>query len=106
MRFSRQTKAASRWVSISPILESCRSRRITRVDSAHAFAWAPDGRSIVLSQFTLVDNARLFADLFRVDVASGAMTRLTRSARLTSPDVHPSGRTIVAVQYDRIEADS
>ena len=83
----------------------CRSarraaRRITRVDSAHAFAWAPDGRSIVLSQLTLVDNARVFGDLFRVEVASGAMTRLTRSARLTSPDVHPSGRTIVAVQYD------
>ena len=81
-------------------LPSCRPRRITRVDSAHAFAWAPDGRSIVLSQLTLVDNARLFGDLFRVEVESGAMTRLTRSARLTSPDVHPSGRTIVAVQYD------
>jgi hypothetical protein len=82
-------------------LHSCRPRRITRVDSAHAFAWAPDGRSIVLSQLELVDNARLFGDLFRVDVESGGMTRLTRSARLTSPDMHPSGRTIVAVQYDR-----
>ena len=28
------------------------------------------------------------------------MTRLTRSARLASPDVHPTGRTIAAVQYD------
>ena len=81
-------------------LRSCNPRRITRVDSAHAFAWTPDGRSIVLSQLSLVDNARLFGDLFRIDVQSGAMTRLTRSARLTSPDVHPSGRTIVAVQYD------
>jgi Tol biopolymer transport system component len=81
-------------------LQQCKDRRITRVNSAHAFAWSPDGRSIVLSQFTLVDNARVFADLFRVEVASGALTQLTRSARLTSPDMHPSGRTIVAVQYD------
>src|SRR5262245_49482075 len=80
-------------------LQACQPRRLTRVNSAHAFAWAPDGRSIVFSQFELVDNVRLFADLFRVDVASGAVTRLTRSARLTSPDMHPSGRTVVAVQY-------
>ncbi len=81
-------------------LQTCQPRRIIRVNGAHAFAWTPDGRSIVLSQLALVDNARLHADLFRVEVASGDTTRLTRSARLTSPDVHPSGRTIVAVQYD------
>jgi len=81
-------------------LQKCESRRITRVNSAHALTWSPDGRSIVLSQFTLVDNARVFADLFRVEIASGAIQQLTRSARLTSPDMHPSGRTIVAVQYD------
>jgi hypothetical protein len=81
-------------------LRQCQPRRIARVNSAHAFAWAPDGRSIVLSQFMLVDNARVFADLFRVEMASGRVTRLTRAARLTSPDVHPSGRTAVAVQYE------
>ena len=70
------------------------------MNSPHAFAWSPDGRSIVFSQLALVDNARAFTDLYRVEVASGAITRLTRSARLTSPDVHPDGRTIVAVQYD------
>jgi hypothetical protein len=82
-------------------LQACEPRRLTRVNSAHAFAWTPDARFIVFSQFMLVDNARVFADLFRVEVASGAITRLTRSARLTSPDVHPSGRTAVAVQYER-----
>ncbi len=81
-------------------LRACKPRRIARVDSPHAFAWAPDGRSIVFSQLALVDNARLFSDLFRVEIASGGVTRLTRAARLASPDVHPSGRTIVAVQYD------
>ena len=81
-------------------LQACEPRRIARVDGSQAFAWAPDGRSIVFSQLTLVDNARLFSDLFRVEIASGDVTRLTRAARLASPDVHPSGRTIVAVQYD------
>jgi hypothetical protein len=80
-------------------LQTCEPRRIARVNSAHAFAWTPDGRSIVLSQVVLVDNVRAFGDLFRVEVASGRATRLTRSARLASPDMHPSGRTIVAVQY-------
>jgi len=81
-------------------LHACEPRRIARVDSPHPFAWSPDGRSIVFSQLALVDNARLFSDLFRVEIASGGVTRLTRAARLASPDVHPSGRTIVAVQYD------
>jgi hypothetical protein len=81
-------------------LRACTPRRLTRVNSAHAFSWTPDGRSIVFSQFMLVDNVRTFADLFRVEIASGAVTRLTRSARLTSPDVHPSGRMVVAVQYE------
>ncbi len=81
-------------------LHACDPRRIVRVDSAHAFAWSPDGRSIVFSQLVLVDNARALADLYRVEIASGRITRLTRSARLASPDVHPAGRTIAAVQYD------
>jgi hypothetical protein len=82
-------------------LDGCHARRIARLNSAHALAWTPDGRSIVFSQLQLVDNARAFGDLYRVDVDSGAVTRLTRSARLASPDVHPNGRTIVAVQYLR-----
>lgn len=82
-------------------LQSCDARRIARVNSPHAIAWSPDGRSIVFSQLELVDNAREFGDLYRVEISSGAVTRITRSARLTSPDVHPSGRSIVAVQYDK-----
>jgi Tol biopolymer transport system component len=81
-------------------LDACDPRRIARVDGPHAFSWSPDGTSIVFSQFALVDNARVLADLYRVEIASGAITRLTRSARLSSPDVHPAGRIIVAVQYD------
>jgi hypothetical protein len=80
-------------------LQTCEARRIARVNSAHAFSWTRDGRSIVFSQLELVDTARAFGDLYRIDVDSGAVRRLTRSARLASPDVHPDGRTIVAVQY-------
>jgi hypothetical protein len=81
-------------------LDACHKRRIARVDSPHPFAWSRDGGSIVFSQLALVDNTRAIADLYRVDIASGAITRLTRSARLSSPDVHPDGKTIAAVQYD------
>jgi len=82
-------------------LQTCGARRIARVNGAQALSWTRDGRSIVLSQLELVDNARAFGDLYRIDVDSGAVTRLTRSERLASPDVHPNGRTIVAVQYLR-----
>jgi hypothetical protein len=82
-------------------LQACSPRRIARVDSAHAFTWSPDGRSIVFSQRVLVDNARVLGDLYRVEIASGSISRVTRSARLSSPDFHRDGRTIVAVQYDR-----
>jgi hypothetical protein len=80
---------------------TCNARRIARVNSAQALSWTRDGRSIVFAQLELVDNARAFSDLYRIDVHSGDVTRLTRSARLASPDVHPNGRTIVAVQYLR-----
>lgn len=82
-------------------LQTCEARRVARVNSAHAFSWTRDGRSIVFSQLELVDTARAFGDLYRIDVDSGAVRRLTRSARLASPDVHPNGRTVVAVQYLR-----
>ena len=82
-------------------LETCGARRIARVNSPHALAWSADGRSIVFSQLDVVDNAREYGDLYRVEIESGAIMRLTRSARLASPDVHPDGRSIVAVQYDR-----
>ena len=82
-------------------LRTCNARRIARVNTAHALSWTRDGRSIVFSQLELVDNARALGDLYRIEVDSGAVTRLTRSARLASPDVHPNGRTIVAVQYLR-----
>jgi Tol biopolymer transport system component len=81
-------------------LQACQRRRIARVDSSHAVAWSPDGGSIVFSQRGLVDNARSIADLYRIDIVTGSIARLTRSARLASPDMHPGGRTIVALQYD------
>ena len=81
-------------------VQTCDARRIARVNSSHAFSWWPDGRSIVFAQLDVVDNAREFGDLYRIEIASGAIKRITRSARLTSPDVHPDGHRIVAVQYD------
>lgn len=60
-------------------------------------AFAPDGRSLVFSQLELADSFRLYHDLYRADLATGKVRRLTRGARLREADVAPDGR-IVAVQ--------
>ena len=45
----------------------------TAPDAGPSAHWAPDGRSIVVDAQDTLDNP-----LFRVDVASGRVTRLTR----------------------------
>ncbi len=62
------------------------------------FALAPDGKSAVISA---IFNWSLFydyEDLYRLDLKSGSMTRLTGGARATEPDVGQDGKTIVAAR--------
>ena len=59
-------------------------------------AWLPDGSGLVTSQLDLVDQSRIYSDLYRVPLRGG-VERLTRRARLLEPDVSRDGR-IVAVQ--------
>jgi WD40-like Beta Propeller Repeat len=63
-------------------------------------AFAPDGKSMVFSQPELADSFRLYDDLYRADLATGRVRRLTRGARLREADVAPDGR-IVAVAAGR-----
>src|SRR5262249_19801089 len=43
-------------------------------------------------------NVALYGDLYRLERASGHVTRLTWGARLHDPDLSPDGQTLVAVQ--------
>ncbi|HEY8468445.1 MAG TPA: hypothetical protein VIL18_02325, partial [Longimicrobiales bacterium] len=71
-------------------------RTLARRNGTGPSAWLPDG-SLLLAQFEVEGQYRLFQDLYRVD-GDGREHRLTRGARLAEPDVAPDGRRVVAVQ--------
>lgn len=56
-------------------------------------AWLPDGSGVVTSQLDAVDPYRIYSDLYLVPL-SGDTRRLTRSARLSEPDVARDGRMV------------
>lgn len=66
--------------------------------SGGTLALVPGGRAAIVSQSAVHEQFSFYEDLFRVDLASGALERLTSGARLTEPDVSPDGRTIAAAQ--------
>jgi phenylpyruvate tautomerase PptA (4-oxalocrotonate tautomerase family) len=61
------------------------------------------GSVLVFDQLELSNNVGLQSDLYAVDAAGGAVTRLTYGERAGDPDVAPDGRTIVCTvqQADR-----
>ena len=79
-------------------------RQLTQGDFHHREpAWAPDGRSLILSANRRADweYEPRESELYRVDVMTGAVTPLTRR---TGPDyapaVSPDGRTVAYLGYD------
>ncbi len=60
--------------------------------------WSQDGQQLYLGQVEFADRYDLYNDLYTIDVAGGRERRLTQAARLSSPDLAPGGRTLVAVQ--------
>ncbi|HVF83989.1 MAG TPA: S9 family peptidase [Sphingomicrobium sp.] len=73
---ARPTYEADRQVLMLRDLTSGQTRALTKEwdRSVASIAWAPDGRSIVVDANDTLENP-----LFRVDVASGRVTRLTRT---------------------------
>ncbi len=70
--------------------EVVRALELDGVDAVLDLAWSPDGRTIALS-----GKAGAIVDLFRVDLASGAVQRLTEDAFAElEPAWSPDGRTI------------
>jgi hypothetical protein len=72
------------------------SRRRRNGTGGHA--WSADSRALLLSQPEFRDRYRVYRDLYHLDTETGDERRLTRVARLSSPDLAPDGRTLVAVQ--------
>lgn len=72
------------------------------VDDTFSFSATRDGRTVYLTSLkqTLVDPAdpQVVSDLYRLDVDSGALTRITTNAHLWHPAVSPDGKTLIAVQ--------
>lgn len=72
-------------------------RTLARVNGGLGLAWDTGG-AVLASEFEFTDPYTIRAELFRVD-AAGRERRLTRGARLLSPDAAPDG-SIVAVRAD------
>ncbi len=72
------------------------------VDDTFSFSATRDGRTVYLTSMaqTLVDPAdpQVVSDLYRLDVDTGALTRLTTNAHLWHPAVSPDGTALTAVQ--------
>lgn len=70
-------------------------RELARVSGEPGYALHPSGRAIY---FTRPDNHRdiyMFHDLFRRDLESGRVDRLTNGMRAREPDLSPDGRRVV-----------
>jgi len=88
---------------------SVRSKRLDGTDErVHAklftngdLAISPDGRQAVVSQLVTFDTDYSFEDLYRVDLSSGEVERLTFGARASAPDFAPDGQRLAFVQRRR-----
>jgi hypothetical protein len=87
-------------ILVSPGGDAGAARELAWRNANRDLAFTPDGKSLVFSQPELTGSFRLYDDLYRADLASGKVRRLTHGARLREADVGPDGR-IVAVQAGR-----
>lgn len=55
------------------------------------------GAGILIAQLEVSRNTNVFSDLYRIDIKTHAMQRLTQGRRYRSATWHPDGKTIVAV---------
>jgi Tol biopolymer transport system component len=88
----------NRWPALRVVdRDGRRDRILLEVNSDGGSAFTPDGRGIVFSQKEVYEQFYVFHDLFRFDLETGGISRLTRGSRACSPDVSPDGRRVVYV---------
>ena len=61
--------------------------------------WLPDGRALLYVRYEPDAEGFLHPDLFRWDLDSGQVRRLTREADVREPDLAPNGNWAVAVRH-------
>lgn len=71
-----------------------------RVTALEGASWRRDGSGFLTSQLEYADRHRILSDLYEMG-AAGERRRLTRGGRVWEPDLHPGGRTVVAVANAR-----
>jgi hypothetical protein len=70
------------------------STELLTLEGAGSLVLLPDGQSAVLDRYQTYRTYYSYADLYRVDLSTRALERLTTGQRATSPDVSPDGRYI------------
>ena len=88
--------------AVSPVerTHTCAFGHKIKSGVGRAFAWHPDGTSIVYVRRTDAPDGHLFADLFQIDLKSKKSKRLTKFKRATSPAYDAEGRRIVYVSQE------
>ena len=70
-----------------------------------SLSWSPDGKYLLVSKIRFGAHGDLVYDLYKCEVASGALDRISSNDRLEYPDWSPDGKTIVAVKFHRSGSD-
>jgi Tol biopolymer transport system component len=70
-----------------------------------SLSWSPDGKYVLFSKLRFGDHADLVYDLYRCEISSGDLERISSDARLEYPDWSPDGTTIVAAKFHRYGSD-
>jgi len=68
-------------------------------------SWYPGKDAICVSKTRVGSNGNLIHDLFRIDIPTGELSRLTSDGRFEEPDVALQGNRIVAVHTEENHSD-
>ena len=75
-------------------LDGSDDRRVLELPSADDLAISSDGRIAVLARAEVYREFNLYDDLWRINLASGSSTRLTKGLRAHGPALSPDGKTV------------
>ena len=68
-------------------------------------SWSPDGKYVLFSKIRFGKDGDMVYDLYRCNVETGHLHRISSNARLEYPDYSPDGKEIVAAQFFRSGSD-